>query len=189
MRKTTAVLAALAMMAAALVIGATPAQAAPYDHLGTAPVSGGAFYISNYWSDECIDVENGSSTNGTHVQQYSCYVAWNQQFVLVYLGYVNNRQAWRIKPRFDQTKCVDVTDGVTQVGKPLQIWTCSSGWQQMFELHDVGSSSLHVYQIKPIYNGWCIGSTATYDDLARLIEEPCGSDGESGRSQEWALSY
>jgi hypothetical protein len=85
------------------------------------------------------------------------------------------------------TKCVDVRDGVTVPGQPLQIWSCSSGWQQMFQMVDVeNSSTFHSYQLRPVYNHWCVNVHDLYP-LAQLVEQPCGTG--TGYQDRWTLSY
>jgi Ricin-type beta-trefoil lectin domain-like len=183
--------AAVVIAAAAVLVGTTggTAHAGPTDHYGTPPVNGGTFYISNQNSGLCMDVRNRSSANTTAVQQYHCYVTWNQQFVLAHIGSVNGVDAWRIKPRFAQTKCLDVIDGKTAEGQGIQIWDCHDVWQQMFELKPIISSP-YIFQIRPVYNHWCVGSANRNNELQQLAEYHCGEDnGQGGASQSWALSY
>jgi hypothetical protein len=183
----------LVLAVAVIMVGMTGgvAHAGPGDHFGTAPVNGGFFYITNLNSGLCIDVRDGKSEVRTPVQQFHCILTgeWNQQFVLAHIGTVNGRDAWRIKPRFAQNKCLDVKDGVTARGQVIQIWDCNNGWQQMFELRPLIRNP-YIFQISPVYNHWCVGSDDYTAELNQLREYPCGDDnGDEGASQSWGLSY
>jgi len=176
----------LAVLTTLLVAGG-PAQAGPRDHIGTAAVSGGYFYLRNARTGRCMEVTDGNPADGAGVRQNYCEVTWAQQFQLVSIGVVNGVQAWRIKPRFVDTKCVDVRDGVTVPGQPVQIWQCSSGWQQMFELANLGDSVFHQYQLRPVYNHWCL-NIHDLNDRAQLVEQPCLIGGTDYRDR-WNLAY
>lgn len=186
--KALGVGAVLMALLVALLTAGTPAQAGPYDHLGTAHVSGGYFYLHNGSTNLCMEVTDANPANGAGVRQNYCDVTWAQQFQLVSIGVVNGVQAWRLKPRFVDSKCVDVKDGVTVAGQPLQIWQCSSGWQQMFEMVDVsGDPVFHQYQLRPVYNHWCVNVHDLYA-RAQLVEQPCLNGGYDYRDR-WMLAY
>jgi ricin-type beta-trefoil lectin protein len=186
-RAALGVLCALTVVATAVFAGGSPALAGPDDHVGTAPVSGGYFYLSNDQTGLCMEVAPAAdpAANGLHVWQNYCSVTWRQQFQLVSIGPVNGVAAWRVKPRYNLAKCLDVVDGRTVAGQPLQIWQCSNGWQQMYQMVDVPNGpTYHKYQLEPVYNHWCV-NVHDLGALANLIEYPCQGDARS----RWVLSY
>ncbi|MBG0831778.1 RICIN domain-containing protein [Planomonospora sp. ID67723] len=111
-------------------------------------------------------------------------VEWNQHFVFRKAEVINNRQAWWIHPRYtDMQRCLDVTNGTSNGGEQLQIWSCHSGWQQQFHVEEAGNGR---FRIKPSYNGWCL--TANYPttgDLVPIRQYQCPN--WSWSSQEFLL--
>lgn len=84
-------------------------------------------------SNRCLDVRGPSSANGTRVHQWTCHAGDSQLWTFTRTQIVNKyaTDASRVP------KCLDVTNfdaRVDDVRLPLQIWACSSGWNQQFRL-------------------------------------------------------
>ncbi|KAH8818654.1 ricin B lectin domain-containing protein [Flagelloscypha sp. PMI_526] len=73
----------------------------------------------------CLDVTNGSNTNGVKLQVWTCAAGnTNQRFTHAggdLLYFPDDRFTWAGK-----NKCVDLTDGSVADSNPLQIWDCDS---------------------------------------------------------------
>jgi hypothetical protein len=125
--------------------------------------------------------------NGTPVfTEPTCSSAWNQQFVFEHIGVLNGKDSWRIHPRFPSSgMCLDIPGGTTQ-DSSIQIWACSGGWQQNFELRRVGDGSI---QINPIYDEACI--TQYRYDGPPFDGDPyttaCSYSPHVDRAQSWLL--
>jgi len=79
-------------------------------------VSGGSVKI---FGNKCLDVPNGSTTNGVKMQIYTCFAGnTNQQFTVT----ADERIAWTNKG-----ECLDLTNGSTSPGTPAQLWACTDG--------------------------------------------------------------
>jgi len=121
------------------------------------PVSNNTAYFirGNYWGNftQCLDVRDANPNNGAAVQTFACQATkpWNQQWFIEKIGPLSGRQSYRIKSR--QTgKCLDVTNGAAVDGAPMQMWTCSTGWQQRFWLSDDPSWAYPaIVHIEPVY--------------------------------------
>jgi YD repeat-containing protein len=77
---------------------------------------------------ECIDLNNGSSTNGTKIQVWGC-------------GNANPNQDWTLYP--DGTirsrgKCWDINNGGTGNGTLVQLWDCNNGVNQKWQPYNGG---------------------------------------------------
>jgi hypothetical protein len=115
------------VVAGALVLTGGPASA-------FSPTNGGAYYLRQDVADKCLDVVNAGTGDGTRLQRWQCGPQWNQQWVFTDPGYPTGVLSWRIRPRYQQTKCLDVRNGSSTPGAALQIWTCNPGWQQRFTI-------------------------------------------------------
>ncbi|SCD85936.1 Lysophospholipase L1 [Streptomyces sp. DvalAA-14] len=78
-------------------------------------------------SGKCLDVNTGSSANGTKVQVWGC----------------NNTAAQLWSARSDGTlralgKCLDATAGDTANGTPVEIWDCNGGGNQTWQPYNGG---------------------------------------------------
>ncbi|WP_328473151.1 RICIN domain-containing protein [Actinoplanes sp. NBC_00393] len=178
----------LLSLVASVFIPAGPAQATPWTNVGSKAVSGRFVYLRDS-SGNCMDVELSNAPNGQKVQQYACQNGpWNQQFQLVSIGTVNSVAAWRIKPRYNTNKCLDVRDGVTsQFGVPMQVWDCHNGWQQMFRLQVVYNSGTFIrYWIRPVYNHHCLTTYQQATMNSPILSYPCNDD---LGNQLWYLAY
>jgi hypothetical protein len=87
------------------------------------------------WCDEirgiegkCLDVEGGSSTDGTRVILWPCNGGINQRWKVLRDGKVLGIDG----------KCLDVRGGSSENGAPVIIWACHSGDNQRWEITDKG---------------------------------------------------
>ncbi|WP_169988771.1 RICIN domain-containing protein [Microbispora sp. H10836] len=93
-----------------------------------------AFQMKNYYTGKCLGVPEFG--NYVAVRQYTCSSdGFRQRWVLMGLGLVNTPdgiktgQAIRMD---DSNYCLDVRDGQTAAGTPLQLWSCTSSPNQVF---------------------------------------------------------
>ena len=82
------------------------------------------FWIQNQDTGECMDLNNGSSVNGTPVQQWSCVDNTNMKWALT-----PNPHNLRPQDNFTVTNeragtCLDVTDGSVAEFAPLHGYHC-----------------------------------------------------------------
>ncbi|MEU9997221.1 RICIN domain-containing protein [Streptomyces sp. NPDC050848] len=82
-------------------------------------------------SGKCLDVEWGSTKNGTRVQQFRCTGNINQKWYLWRRG--DNK--WEIRSAHSE-KCLDIhsPSGTPQPGAHLQIWPCHGGSNQAWTI-------------------------------------------------------
>jgi len=69
------------------------------------------------FGDKCLDVPNGSTTNGQTMQIYTCFKGNTNQLFTV-TG--DKRIAWTNKG-----ECLDLTDGNSNPGTKVQMWKCT----------------------------------------------------------------
>ncbi|KAH6891604.1 ricin B lectin domain-containing protein [Coprinopsis sp. MPI-PUGE-AT-0042] len=75
-------------------------------------------------SDKCLDVKDGNPNDGTQLQVWSCsatnpnqlFEHLSKEMLVIPDDYIN----WVTQP----SKCLDLTDGNTADGTPIQIWEC-----------------------------------------------------------------
>jgi hypothetical protein len=85
------------------------------------PYGYGIAHIVNRRSGQCLDVTDGHTTNGNHLQQWTCN--GNSNTMLWYLDW----GAWgNIHSRLDYNKCIDIRGGSQQSGAVAQIYGCST---------------------------------------------------------------
>ncbi|GGZ17372.1 extracellular exo-alpha-L-arabinofuranosidase [Streptomyces olivaceoviridis] len=125
-----AVVSVLAALAAVLV--AAPAQAA----------SSGV--LRGAGSGRCLDVPNGSQTDGTYLQIYDCWDGTNQQWTLTDSNQLT----------VYGNKCLDVPGHATAAGTRVQIWTCSGGANQQWRVNSDGT-------VVGVESGLCLDVTGS----------------------------
>jgi lysophospholipase L1-like esterase len=129
-----------------------------------APVATGGSIRSGI-AGKCLDVNGGSSTNGTVVQIWTC----------------NSTSAQWWTPYADGTlraagKCLDATDAGTANGTKTQIWDCHGGGNQVWQVYNGG--------YRNAASGRCLddpGGSATDGTQLQLW------DCNSGANQQWVL--
>ncbi|KAF9261578.1 ricin B-like lectin [Marasmius fiardii PR-910] len=73
--------------------------------------------ITLFGTDKCLDVKDGSNTDGTELQIWTCVEgSTNQQWISVR----DNTLRWA-----NTDKCIDLPNGDITDGTELQIWTCA----------------------------------------------------------------
>lgn len=118
-RRIATFLAALALLAAASAVVASPASATPPTW---------AVNIRPDATGKCMDVKDVSYANGAAIQLWDCLggTQYNQVFYLVQ----NPSNPWLVQIRASHSgKCLDVRDVSQSPGATLQQWDCL-GWGQ-----------------------------------------------------------
>ncbi|KAJ7264782.1 ricin B lectin domain-containing protein, partial [Mycena rebaudengoi] len=69
------------------------------------------------FGNKCLDVPNGSTTNGVKLQIWTCAAGNTNQLFQVHRQQVE----WSGKG-----KCLDLTDGNSTIGNPIQLWDCAT---------------------------------------------------------------
>jgi hypothetical protein len=144
MRRRFLALMTTIVTAAVAVVLANPAPAAAVSGATYPPLADRSYLIYNVRGLKCLDVDGGGTANGTWVQQWTCDLAWNKQWLITKAS-VNNVWAWRIKPRHASDKCLSVKDDLHYV-----IRTCDTGWDQFFLFYD-GPDGGYAKFVMPYY--------------------------------------
>lgn len=84
---------------------------------------------------KCLDVQAGSTGNGTLVQLWDCTGAANQVWLYDFGG-SSNATSYK-NPQ--SGRCLDVIGGSSTNGTKIQIWDCNGGVAQKWRLHHDGS--------------------------------------------------
>jgi GH25 family lysozyme M1 (1,4-beta-N-acetylmuramidase) len=85
--------------------------------VNAAPASGATGTIKQWGgSGKCLDDSGYGTSNGSHVDLWSCTGRWNQNWTFAQDGTVHVG-----------SKCLDVTGEGTANGTKLQLWACNSG--------------------------------------------------------------
>jgi alpha-galactosidase len=94
--------------------------------------SGGdsAFSLRGVGSNRCLDVTDGSQTNGALAQIADCTGQPRQRFTASTTGELRVH---------NNTKCLDVTGGGTANGTAVAIWDCNGGANQRFTVNADGT--------------------------------------------------
>jgi hypothetical protein len=93
------------------------------------PLPGGYTTIINAQSNDCLDVVEASSDNGTVVGQYGCHGGPNQQWIVADAGGNTIRLVAR-----HSGKVLDVSEAKTDDGTRLCQWDWKSSSNQQFKL-------------------------------------------------------
>jgi lysophospholipase L1-like esterase len=149
-------------MATAFNAGIQAADAAGW--IKTPVPTGGVGPVRSGISGKCLDVNGGSSADGTAVQIWSC----------------NNTTAQVWTASSDGTlralgKCLDVTGAGTANGTPVEVWDCNGGGNQQWQPYNGGYRN-------PVY-GRCLDDPAssTTDGTQSVIWDCNG-----GANQQWS---
>ncbi|MFI7430114.1 RICIN domain-containing protein [Micromonospora sp. NPDC049836] len=118
-------------------------------------------------SGRCLDVPNGSTTNGTQVQLYDCWGGTMQQWT-----YTTAKQLQVLG-----TKCLDAEGGATANGTRVIIWDCNGRTNQQWNVNANGT-------ISGVQSGRCLDAynwgTA---NGTRIVLWDC----HGGTNQQWSL--
>lgn len=96
---------------------------------GTPPPGGGTSVLRGVGSNRCLDVPNGTETNGTLPIIWECHAATNQQWTRTSAGELRTAGG----------KCLDVYDNGTANGTVVEIWDCNGQANQQWRLNSDGS--------------------------------------------------
>lgn len=152
----------------------------------TAPGSGGGidptkwYQVVNTGSGKCLDAADGSTSNGTRLQQWTCQAA-------------NSNQLWQLQPttggnyrvvsRNATSLAWDVAGGpgATGNGASVQLWTYGGGTNQQWLPTDRGNST---FTFTARNSGKCLDiADASSADGARIQQWAC----HNGASQTFRL--
>ncbi|NUR48453.1 MAG: family 43 glycosylhydrolase [Hamadaea sp.] len=130
----------------------------------------------------CMDVPNGSATNGVQLLQYGCNSGTNQTFTFTPVSGTTDRYTIST---LNAGKCVDVYGASTADNATIIQWTCHSGTNQQWRLTAVTVSGTDkTFNIASVSSGKCIvpsgGSAASNIGLVQL---PCST----ATSRVWRL--
>lgn len=113
----SAMIGCTAIVAAALLVGAGTATAAPHVY--------GPFQIRNLHSGKCLEIPDGRKENGVHAQQWDCVKdAGTQWWWEDVLSSGDGGQIVRLI-NMNSGKCLEVADSRTDNGAPVQQWECA----------------------------------------------------------------
>jgi lysophospholipase L1-like esterase len=138
---------------------------APPVSLGGSPTPGTASAVVSGIAGKCLDVNTGSSADGTAVQLYGC----------------NHTAAQSWTPYSDGSlralgKCLDATGGGTADGTLTQLYDCNGGGGQVWQSYDGGYRNL--------VSGRCLDDPgASTTDGTQLELWDCNG----GANQQWTL--
>ncbi|WP_329454577.1 ricin-type beta-trefoil lectin domain protein [Streptomyces sp. NBC_01497] len=131
-----------------------------------APVATGGRSVRSGISGKCLDVNGGSSTNGTAAQIWSC----------------NNTGAQVWTASSDGTlralgKCLDVTGAGTANGSKVEVWDCNGGGNQQWQPYNGG--------FRNPASGRCLDDPASSTSNGTEVEI---WDCNGGANQQWYTS-
>jgi hypothetical protein len=118
-------------------------------------------------SGRCVDVLNGSTTNGTQVQLWDCWGGVMQRWT-----HTASRQL-----QVYGNKCLDANGAGTSNGTQVIIWDCHGGTNQQWNLNGNGT-------VTGVQSGLCLdASNASTANGTRLILWSCNG----GTNQQWSV--
>ncbi|ASW55227.1 arabinofuranosidase catalytic domain-containing protein [Plantactinospora sp. KBS50] len=119
-------------------------------------------------SGRCIDVPNGSTTNGTQVQLYDCWSTSGQSWT-----YTSGKQF-----QVYGNKCLDAYGQGTSNGTQVIIWDCNGQSNQQWNVNSNGT-------ITGVQSGLCVdASGAATANGTKIQLWSCGG----GANQRWSTS-
>lgn len=160
-------------------VGSSPASnqaSATTAASGGGGISTTAYYqIVNEASGMCIDDTGGSTSNGTQLQQYTCYSGnLNQEWLFT----ATSGGYYEVTTYNSSTEAWNVVNNGTSPGTPMQLWTYGGGLNEQFEPVKLSSG---YYEFIDHNSGLCLnvpGGAAT-NSLQLQINTCNGSTSES----------
>ena len=136
-------------------------------------------------SGKCLDVRDGSSSNGAAVEQERCSSSGAASFEFVPVA--GKANTYLLK-NTRTGKCLDIFRAGTQNGADLIQYRCGEGANQQFELVSAGDG---YYQLKAQHSGKCLDVYRAYQaDGTDVTQYSC--QGEAARAkygnQLWKIS-
>ncbi|MBK8454422.1 MAG: RICIN domain-containing protein [Thiofilum sp.] len=83
------------------------------------------YLIKSLYSNQCVDIKEGSRNQGANLIQYPCHGMANQRFSIQ----ADNSGAYTIKA-LHSNQCIDVPASSTKINTSLIQWSCHSGMNQ-----------------------------------------------------------
>lgn len=122
----------------------------------------------------CVDLHNGSASNGLQLQLWGCWSGSNQRFTFVPVSGTTDEYNIHTKT---SGSCVDIDGASTSDGAAVIQWTCHSAANQRFRLRPVDvSGASNTFNLVATHSGKCI---AAADDATgngtKLVQLPCGT--------------
>ncbi|HMD78293.1 MAG TPA: glycoside hydrolase family 11 protein [Terracidiphilus sp.] len=132
---------------------------------GTFPT--GTHKLINSASGQCADDSGGSTSNGTKVQQYTCYSGANQNWVITSLG----NGYYSIGSQNNSSAVWNVTGNGTSAGTAIQLYSYwSGGTNEQFQPVASGSG----YELKDHNSGLCVADPGGSGTAGQQLEiEAC----------------
>ncbi|MBP2708504.1 ricin-type beta-trefoil lectin domain protein [Microbispora sp. RL4-1S] len=118
-------------------------------------------------SGRCVDVPNGSTTNGTQVQLWDCGSGTNQRWT-----YTSGKQL-----QVYGNKCLDANGQGTSNGTQVIIWDCNGQANQQWNINSNGT-------VTGVQSGLCLDANAAGTaNGTKIILWSCNG----GTNQQWSL--
>ncbi|MEV6709089.1 arabinofuranosidase catalytic domain-containing protein [Micromonospora wenchangensis] len=138
---------------------------------GYAPAGGGtpaqSIQLVGTQSGRCVDVPNGSTTNGTQVQLWDCTGGTAQRFTRTAGGQL----------QVSGSKCLDASGQGTGNGTKVIIWDCHEGANQQWNVNANGT-------VTGVQSGLCLdAANAATANGTKLVLWACNGQ----QNQQWSL--
>ncbi|MEV0941106.1 arabinofuranosidase catalytic domain-containing protein [Micromonospora wenchangensis] len=138
---------------------------------GYAPAGGGtpaqSVQLVGTQSGRCVDVPNGSTTNGTQVQLWDCTGGTAQRFTRTAGGQL----------QVSGSKCLDASGQGTGNGTKVIIWDCHEGANQQWNVNANGT-------VTGVQSGLCLdAANAATANGTKLVLWACNGQ----QNQQWSL--
>ena len=145
-------------------------------------IDAGAVVLQNVATGKVLDVEGGSSSNGTNVQVYERNNSSAQKFVFESTELVKTA-TYVFHSGASYGQVVDLNNASTQDGATVTTWTSNNGGNQKWNLSGNGDGT---YRISNAANGKVLDvSGGTVSDGARVVQYSW----HNGLNQKWYVVY
>jgi hypothetical protein len=117
-------------------------------------------------SSKCVDVQNGSTSNGALIQQWDCLAPathLNQVFQLVPVG-----SPWFQIRNINSGRCIDVIGASTANGGWLQQWNCATVGQQKFQLAQPSGGTV---ALQVAHTGKCVDVNSSSTTSGVILQQ------------------
>jgi hypothetical protein len=126
-------LAGAASLAAVIGLGVTSAVASNVQGVSYSYAS-----VKSSGPNKCMDIPNGSKSNGEYVQQWTCNAESQQEWVRIQTlpthgGYLSNAKPFLIQ-NTDTGKCLSVLNNSNSPGTSVIQWPCNFSGSDLYEL-------------------------------------------------------
>ena len=152
-------------------LGVTGYQTDEFDNFALTPGTGSGVHLGPITSGiagKCVDDNNGSTADGTHVQLWDCNNTAAQTW------YWANGQVQLGGPG---GKCLDVTGAGTSNGTLVELWECNGGTNQQWVAQSDGS-------LKGVGSGRCLDDPGFATANGTQLEI---WDCNGGNNQKWTM--